>query len=201
MTIVVLGAGIDRSGKLSEDAKKRLKEAKRLHEKYKTPILLCGKYSFLYEKNPPPITEAEAMQKYLIVLGVSQENICLEKESQDTISNAYNAKVKYFIPRKESEAIIVTSDFHLERAEYIFFKIFGDSYKLHFLGIPTSLPCQSRAQIKERQRALTRKAGEILKDIRPGDHEAAKKKLLLSDYYREKRPSWVKDFTTRRKFC
>jgi len=198
MTIVVLGGGINQKGEISPQVKKRLKKVKELFEKQKNAkILLCGKYSFLYPRDKtPPITEAEAMRNYLLKLGVPKESIFLETKSKDTIGNAYYAKKLYFIPKKEKQAIVVTSEFHLERVKYIFKKIFGKNYKLKFVAVPSPFKGEKRQKIIKRQKELLKKTKEILDKMEPGNHNFLKGKLYKTKYYREKRPAWVIEFTT-----
>ncbi len=188
MIIVALGAGVNEKGYPSEETKKRLEEIKTLYKKYGAPILLCGKYSFLYEKkNAPKNTEARSMYEYLLREGVKEEDMMLEEESQDTVLKAYNAKTRYFLPSKENTGVVVTSDFNLERIRYIFQKIFGKNYDLHYIGVPSSLPCNMKGKIRAKQIDLMQETEDLLRDVPNGDHEAAKEKMLSSGYHREKR--------------
>jgi len=201
MTIVVLGGGISQNCLIPPRVKKRLKIAANLLRKKKgDKILVCGKYSFLYPKEKlPKTTEAEAMRDYLIELGVPKERIFLEKKSKDTIGNAYYAKILYFLPKKEKKAIIITSEFHLERVKFIFQRIFGKNYQLKFIGAPSSLPKSQRKKVKERQKILLEKTKKILEKMQPGDHNFLKGKLYKLKYYKEKRPPWVIKFVTEGK--
>ena len=183
MIIVVLGTGVDEKGRLSKETVRRLQEAYQIYKKKKTPLFLSGKYNFPYDKkNPPKITEAEVMQSYLTRLGVEEENIFVDKESEDTIFSAYTAKTKFCIPRDEKEVVVVTSDIHLERVEYVFFKVFGEDYNLHFIGTLSFLPCRVKGMIIAKQNMLTQKAREMLDNIEEGEHEKIKEIALKSDY-------------------
>ncbi len=191
MIIIVLGAGIDKKGKLSKETAKRLKEASEMHKEKGACLLLSGKYNFPWdENNPPSVTEAEVMHDYLVSLGIDSKNIFLDKESQDTVSSACFSKTEYLIPKKEKEAFVVTSDIHLERVEYIFSKVFGKEYNLHFVAMPSALPCQSKNMILAKQSVLTEKVKEILKDVEEGDHETVKERISQSNHHKE-RPSWL----------
>ncbi len=185
MIIIVLGAGIDQKGRLSAETIKRLLEGYRIHKEKNAPLLLSGKYSFVYKKKPA-FTEAEAMQDYLINIGVKEENIFLDKESEDTIFSAYNAKTKFFIPQNEKEAIIITSDINFGRVEYVFFKVFGENYDLHFIGTLSKLPCQVKGMVFEKQRLLNERAKVLLGDTEDGDHEKIKEKVLNSNFNNER---------------
>ncbi len=186
MIIIILGAGIDRKRRISQETVKRLREAFSIYRKNKSPLLLCGKYNFPFDKkNPPKFTEAEVMRDYLISLGVDSENILPEEESTDTISSAYYAKTKVLIPGKEKKVVVVTSDVSLERVEYVFYKVLGEEYRIHVAGTLSKLSCGSKGMILAKQRMLTEKAKEILDGIKEGDHEAVREKVLGSDYERK----------------
>ncbi len=185
MIIIILGAGVDQKGRLSAETIKRLLEGYRIHKEKNAPLLLSGKYSFVYNTRPK-FTEAEVMQDYLINIGVKKENIFLDKEAEDTIFSAYNAKTKFFLPQNEKEAVIVTSDINLERVEYVFFKVFGEDYDLHFIGTLSKLPCQVKGMVFEKQRILNERAKVLLDNIEDGDHEKVKEKALSSSFNNER---------------
>ncbi len=201
MTIVVLGGGITKDGKLPKHVKERLEKALRIFRKQKqAKILVCGRYSFLYPKNQlPKKTEARAMRDYLIILGMPKKNIYIENKSKDTIGNAYYAKKIYFIPRKERKASIITSEFHLARTKFIFQKIFGKGYQLKFVSLSSSLKSKEKAKVMERQKKLLKKTKEILTEMKSGDHNFLKGKLYKIKYYKEKRADWVIKFVTEGK--
>lgn len=193
MTIVVLGGGIWKR-KPPLFMQKRLNKAIELLKKYPhAKILLCGKYSFRYSENEAPsITEAELMRDYLIKKGIPASKIFLERKSKDTIGNAYYAKKLYFIPKNEKEAIIVTSDFHLNRAKFIFKKIFGPKYRLKFIATPSGF--ENDKLLKERQKYLLEKTKEFLKEMKEGDHNFLKGKLYKSKFYKEIAPKEIEKF-------
>ncbi len=201
MTIVILGGGINKNGNLPQYVKKRLDKATEIFKKDKNAkILVSGRYSFLYPKSLlPPITEAQAMKNYLIKKGILKKNIFLENKSKDTISNAYYAKKIYFIPKKEKEAKIITSEFHLPRVKYIFKKVFGKDYNFRYIAISSNLNKKSAEKVKTRQKKLLKKTKEILGEMRDGEHNFLKNKFYKLKYYREKRPDWVIDFVTQGK--
>lgn len=181
MIIIILGAGVDEKGRLSKETVKRLEEAHLVYKKSESPLLLSGKYNFVYKKRPE-FTEAEVMKDYLLKRGVKEDNIILDKDSEDTISSAYFAKTEVLLPKKEKEAVVVTSDIHLERVEYVFYKVFGDEYSLNFIGTLSKLPCQVKGMVFAKQHLLTQRAKEILDDVEEGDHEKVKEKVLSSDF-------------------
>ncbi len=195
MTITVLGGGIVAGKKAPDQVVKRLHRAIEIsEEKGVDRFLLCGKYSFLTDENDlPEKTEAEIMKDYLLSQRIDSNRIFTEKKSMDTISNAYYAKTEYFIPENETESIIITSDYHIPRVKYIFKKIFGPDYDLHFQGVKT----KSGRRLIERQKELLDKFKELTSSMEDGDHDFFKGKFFNIDYYTEKRPAWIKKKTAK----
>lgn len=207
MFIVVLGGGIDLRGNLPQHVYQRLDEALKI---YKTrlwtsqsdndiKIVLSGKYSFLYRHQKPKFTEAHKMAQYLIKNGVPKKELFLETKSKDSIGNAYYLKKNVFIPKKEKEATIITSHFHLQRVKFIFHKIFGENYKFKFIGIQEHLPKDQEDKIIIRQKELLLKTQDLLSKMKIGEHNFLKRKIYNLRYYREKRPEWIVDFTAKGK--
>jgi vancomycin permeability regulator SanA len=180
MLTIILGAGINEKGVLSGETIKRLLEGYKVYKEKRVPLLLSGKYNFLYKKKPT-FTEAGKMKEYLLNLGVQEEDVFLDTESEDTIFSAYNAKTKFALPKNEKEVVIVTSDINLNRIEYVFFKVFGEEYNLHFIGTTSKLPCAVKGMVLEKQRLLNEKAKLMLDDIEEGDHEKIKERALVSE--------------------
>ena len=92
----------------------------------------------------------------------------------------------------EKEAIIVTSDFHLNRAKFIFKKIFGPKYRLKFIATPSGF--ENDKLLKERQKYLLEKTKEFLKEMKEGDHNFLKGKLYKSKFYKEIAPKEIEKF-------
>ncbi len=194
MTIISLGGGINFKGEIPSQVKKRLQKAKELfnESKQKSDILLCGKYSLLYPKDKlPPITEAMAMKKHLLKLGVPEEKIHLEEKSQDTISNAYYAKKEYFLPYKKKKATVITSKYHLPRVKYIFKMVFGPDYKISFISTPSSFKEEETKKMEERQKEVLKETKEIMKKMTPGDHEFLRDIFFNIPFYTKEKPAWV----------
>src|SRR3989344_6276183 len=199
MVIVVLGGGIDLQGKIPSYVYSRLDEAIGLHKSLGCKILVSGEYSFLYDKVKPPFTEAFEMGRYLLEKVMSSSIILKEERSKDTIGNAYYSKKYIFIPNKEKEAIVITSDFQVERVKYIFHKIFGPEYKLKIIGIKSKLPGNEKEAVWQRQKELLLKTQALLSNMKDGDHNFLKDRIYKFKFYREKRPDWVKNFVAKGK--
>lgn len=196
MHIVLLGGGITPEGQLpdKEFIQERLRKVQGLHAQLKAPIIISGGYSYLLEAAPPR-TEAAAMKEALVALGVPENSITLEEQSKDTVSNAYF--VKKLLGLLEEELIIVTSDFHAERAEYIFKQIFGEHCQIRIEATPSHLPADQLEKITERQKELIEKTRALFQGMEPGDESFLDGKFFTDSYYTEERPAWVIEFVAK----
>mmetsp|Transcript_83755 Transcript_83755/g.138490 ORF Transcript_83755/g.138490 Transcript_83755/m.138490 type:complete len:183 (+) Transcript_83755:245-793(+) len=86
------------------------------------------------------VTEAEALQNLLQTLRVPSRLMLLEQRSVNTTQNAWEAV--NFLPSGCTQVHLVTSDFHMPRATYIFEAVFA------YLGVaasiqqhPSATPC------------------------------------------------------------
>ena len=116
--IVVLSGGFasqleEDENSLSESSLKRAVKAFKIYQEssLKPKIILSGNFSSF--KN-----EAEEMANFLFSLGVPKEDIIIEKEAKNTWQSA--KKVKNLVAEKKF--FLVTSAFHLKRAEMAFRK-------------------------------------------------------------------------------
>src|SRR3989338_8615282 len=118
--IIVLAGGIDGEGNIPKQVEQRLDKGLELYARGLAPrIIVSGKWSIYYDFQPP-ITEAEAIKRYLINRKIPEAAILKEEKSQSTIGSAYFLKTDLYKPKKWRRAIIVTSDVHMERTRYIF---------------------------------------------------------------------------------
>ena len=62
------------------------------------------------------ISEAEAMEKYLIEKGIPREDIIIENESKTTYENIYNSKKIIESREGRKYTALVTSNYHVYRA-------------------------------------------------------------------------------------
>ena len=113
--IVVLGGGVYNNGRLKASSFKRLITAFILHKKTGLPIILSGGASI------SRIPEAKVMKELLKTFGVKEKYVYTELNSRDTEENAkYVKKVCEKLGCKR--LILVTSGFHMRRAEALFRK-------------------------------------------------------------------------------
>ena len=115
--IVLLGGGstkgtpdLDGTDGLSEGSAARLLAAARLYHRLHIPILFTGGKVF-----PDSASEAEVARRYLLGLGVPDQDIILELESRTTGQNARNT-AEMLRERGFSRPLLVTSAFHMKRS-------------------------------------------------------------------------------------
>jgi hypothetical protein len=161
--ILICGGGVRDGGALPEWAKARFDRA-----------LECPGAPFLIalsagtpHRPPPldergfPITEAAAGARYLLARGVDPTRILIEAASYDTIGNAYFSRMLHVAPRAFSSALVITSEFHMPRAEAVFRWVYGlpdpgSDCRLEFAATPNrGIPDDTlRARLEKESTAL-----------------------------------------------
>lgn len=107
--IVVLGAGLYEDGAIRPVLEQRLQAALRLANQYPTaPIIVTGGVP------QNGVTEARAMNDWLVGAGVFPGRITQEDRSGSTVQNAQFAN-NILAERGATAAVVVTNDFHLNR--------------------------------------------------------------------------------------
>jgi len=94
------------------DASDRMWHAARLFHAGIAPRIIVSGGSFVEQEGGPATTEAEAMRRFLIALGVPADGIVSEGRSLKTIEDIRN--VREIV--KDGRVLIVTSGFHVPRA-------------------------------------------------------------------------------------
>lgn len=110
--VIVLGAGL-KGDKVSIPLKLRLDKALKYHKKNPDAFIVVSGGKGFQET----VTEAYAMEKYLIENGVDKGKIIKEEKSTSTKENLMYSKAKinsYF--EKEYKVVVVTNNFHIFRS-------------------------------------------------------------------------------------
>ncbi|MFN8672097.1 MAG: YdcF family protein [Candidatus Sericytochromatia bacterium] len=127
--IVVLGCPATSNCEVSSLMKERVdKGLELLKQKLSSKIMFTGN---AVANN---CIEAEVMAKYANSKGISFKNIIIENKAKNTYQNAYFS-IKKIKELKFKNLGIVTSDFHKERADYIFSK-YNITYFMYSAKIP-----------------------------------------------------------------
>ncbi len=160
--IIVLGGGRDTEGNLTNLSKRRLDAGcAAYHEGLSRKIFALGGLMSTYNPNAIQFakTGADLRSEYMIEKSVAPEDIIKVVGGRDTIGES-------FVSRDAAEKLglkkllLVTSDKHMERALYIFKRIFGPDYEID----GKEVPCGDMLNAKEEKEYLevTRKLLESL---------------------------------------
>ena len=191
--IIVLAGGVSQDGVISNITKERLDLAISLWQENKSGyLIMSGAWSLLLDHKPIK-TEAEAMKNYALTCGVPSENILLENKSKDTIGNAYFVKTDFLEPNNWHHITVVTSDFHLERARYIFSKVLDNHYSTEFVTSLSHLDPTEKANRILVEEKLLKIAREWMNPIESGNNQKIKKLLDKFPGYSDK-PEISKDY-------
>ena len=166
--IIILGCSNNEDGSISELLRSRVDEGVRLYKSGESSkLIMSGKHGlFLHLSGKVPLnSESSVMKKYAESLGVPTENILIEDESKDTLGNAFFTKIKILEPNHWYNCFVVTSNYHVERTQWLFDIVLGPKYNLEFIGTDSScLPNEKIEKIRVQEKKTTRVFKEILGD-------------------------------------
>jgi uncharacterized SAM-binding protein YcdF (DUF218 family) len=135
--IVVLGRGVRPDGSLGLIARARVDRALELYDLRVAPrIIFAGRSALMGEDNPT-VTEADAMAAHASARGLPAIARFVEDESRDTIGNAFFTWRRWLRPNAWTSVRVVTTDYHIPRAAWIFRKVLGPSYDVAFSAAPS----------------------------------------------------------------
>lgn len=179
--IIVLGRNIYPDGSLPPDAISRVKKAVELYKRHEAPIIIMsGKYSHRTAQEPR-VSEAYAMKEFAIDLGVPTSAIIEESHSTHTLANAYFTKKLICEPQGWTDLILVASDEHMPRAEFLFKKTFGDSYRFTAV-LSERVLTDAEYTAENTHEAMSMKlAQQYMSSITNGDDEAIRRMVLLNN--------------------
>ena len=154
LAIVVLGSPNDAEGNLSSIGIERCQQA--LAEYARNPgarMLPTGGWGDHFNTTDKP--HGYYTRQYLMAHGVPKADFLECAESANTIQDAQ--LVRPIVRRHEiDELVVVTSDFHIPRAQFLFKREFPD-LRLSFSAAKTHLPDEELGRLKEHEkRALAR---------------------------------------------
>lgn len=141
--ILIPGGGVEKDGFLPEWTVRRLKKAIEMFTGDEKIIVLSAGTVHkppVLDKEGFPIFESEAAADFLIEKGIEPENILIERNSLDTIGNAYFSRMIHVEPAKMENLVVITSEFHMSRTRAIFEWVFSIlpcpiEYKLDFIEV------------------------------------------------------------------
>lgn len=130
--IVVLGRGVRADGSLGLIARGRVDRSLELFELGVAPRIIFSGRASLMSEGAHPVTEASAMAAYAHSRGLPASASLLEEVSRDTIGNAYFVRTIWLDPNGWRAIRVVTSEFHIPRAAWLFRKILGVDFDVAF---------------------------------------------------------------------
>lgn len=122
--IIVLGSPNKPDGKLHSIAQERCALAVQIYRKHPTyKLLLTGGYGEHF--NTSELSHAFYLKKYLMTLNIPPRAIVEFAESSNTLEDAKLTRpiVEKYQPK---HVIVITSEYHLARAQYVFEREFKD---------------------------------------------------------------------------
>jgi uncharacterized SAM-binding protein YcdF (DUF218 family) len=167
--LVVLGRGVDPDGALPLLARQRVQRAAELFAWGVAPRMIFSGRCSLMTEVVPPRTEAAAMADYARALGIPRRALILEEESRDTIGNAYFVLRRFLEPNDWMSIRVVTSDFHIQRAAWVFQKVLGLGYDVAFSPSPSELDDATIAARAREESDISTFLMEWLGSIQDGD--------------------------------
>jgi len=169
--IVILAHSVNQDGTLPQIPKYRVELGVELLKKgIAKNLIMSGSCGFLVTYIPSK-TEAKAMKEYAISLGVPEKNIFTEEDSKDTIGNAYFTRKNLLEPKKWKDIVVVTSEYHILRARYIFQKILGKDYRFEIVAADSHLTAEEVRQKSIEEEKIMTLAKRGLDGIEDGDME------------------------------
>lgn len=135
--ITILGSPNSDDGALYDLGIERCKLAINQHRKYpESKFILTGGFGKHFNRSSKP--HAAYLKEYLLGQGIQPNAILGLALSSNTIEDATQT-MEIVLKHKISKILVITSDFHIDRASYIFRQIFDSTaIDIDFLGAPVN---------------------------------------------------------------
>jgi uncharacterized SAM-binding protein YcdF (DUF218 family) len=130
--IVVLGSPNSPEGELFLMAKKRLDKCYEEYLSNKYSIILTGGFGVHFNTSNHP--HHYWAKEYLISKGVDSQDIIAFADSANTVQDA-TMLLPILTQNPIKNLIIITSDYHLERVEFIFKSVLAKKVSLSYIGV------------------------------------------------------------------
>lgn len=170
MVVVVLGCRPD-SADGYDELRGRVDVGVDALRKTDSQVLVCSGA----QTNPDAPPECELMRERAVESGVDPNRVRLEPQAVDTIGNGYFTRLLVEELNREAETIrLVTSDYHAERARFVFARCFGLRY-----AIDASAQYDAdRPDETIRENRRLRRTRDFVAGIEPGDVAAIRQRLI-----------------------
>jgi hypothetical protein len=121
------------------------------------------------------------MARYAAGHGLPALATFIEDESRDTIGNAYFVRRRWLEPSDWRAIRVVTTDYHIPRAAWIFNQVLGPRYDVAFSAAPSDRFAASVAIRAREESDIAAFLAEWLGGIEPGDMVAIER-LITRDH-------------------
>ena len=133
---------------------------------------MSGRNALMADESPNTVTEAVAMARAAITGGVRESDLLLEEVSRDTIGNAYFSARRILEPNGWNTVRVVTSDYHVPRAAWVFNKVLGAAFDVSFSPASSEAFARSIAQRAQQEAAIAQFLMEWIGALPDGDRSA-----------------------------
>ena len=135
--VIVLANLMDVNGALNfESAARAGRSVEFLIQQKVNNLVTCGwAYRTDSKINIADAFKDHIASKYNVLPGM----VISEKNSRDTVGDAYFTKINLAKPRGWRRVCVVTSNYHVERSREIFCFIYGDEFRIDVIG--ADVPC------------------------------------------------------------
>ena len=130
--IVVLGSPNSPEGELFPMAKKRLDKCYQEYLFNEYPIILTGGFGVHFNTSIHP--HHHLAKEYLIQKGVDNQDIIAFLDSTNSVRDA-TMLLPVLANNPIKHLIIITSDYHVERVEFIFKSVLAEKVSLFFIAV------------------------------------------------------------------
>ena len=138
-----MAGGQLKNGDVNSWVKERLDVGKIIYDSNEDSTIYCiggGTYhkSPIVNYHGHVIHESKSCSNYLIKRGVDSKRIRREWGSYDTIANGFFAFLNFIVPLKIKDITVISSLFHIERAQVIFDyfnKLFQVNINIEYIGV------------------------------------------------------------------
>jgi uncharacterized SAM-binding protein YcdF (DUF218 family) len=117
-----------------------------------------------------PCTAAELMQKYALGAGLPSCDVIEQRDALDTVGEAIFCRLLLPPPLPGRRILLVTNDFHADRAAVIFQFVFGPGWTVNVDRVPDGSAAKSALRIHETE--SLRAFLNLFSGIRAGDIRA-----------------------------
>lgn len=172
--MLVLGHLMDSRGRLSEQSLSRCIRAAELAEEKEPVFIFSSGAAYRPDSKLALGDVVQAQLKALI--NPRSTKLISDTNSRDTVGDAYFSKSNLVLPNGVERLDVVTSLFHVRRAEEIFRFVFGEALELEFVTD------QDGGTLEQREHELKslKKFKESFSGVKAGSDEAIRESLIAN---------------------